>query len=169
MQSLIDSEGYRLISSEFNSNGYTYKFVEKIDNTWQIYSVYSPSCKKIIDYELVRFVRSEEYIIADNIVPKKWTYPTANMFGKHGFSCHCVAGCYRKHREVVKRELERGKEAVFELPRNKEFTVKDLCKELDLPYSAVYSKVKEVEDELKVVRIVKNKTGRDTKVYIYNV
>lgn len=167
MLPLIDSDGYRLVPQEFKSGGYIYKFVEKIDDDWQIYSVYSPNCEKVIDYELVRFTKSEEFVIAGNVITKKWNYPTANSFGKHGFSCHCVAGCYKKHREVVKRESERGQETVFELPQNKEFTVKDLCKELGLPYSAVYSKVKEVEDELKVVRVLKNKTGRDTKVYLY--
>lgn len=164
----FDSEGYRLVPLEFNSGGYTYKFVEQIDRDWRIYSTYSPTAKKIIDYELVRFVKSEEYTIAGNTVPKKWTYPTANMFGKHGFSCHCVEGCYRKHKEVLARAEEKAEpEAEIEIPRNKEFTVKELVKSLDLPYPKVYAKVREIESELTVVRLIKNKTGRDTKVYKY--
>lgn len=162
----FDSEGYRLVPLEFTSGGYVYKFVEQIDDDWRIYSAFSPTCKKIIDYELVRFVKSEEYVVAGNVVPKKWTYPTANMFGKHGFSCHCIEGCYRKHKEVLARAEEKAEpETEFQLPKNKEFTVKELSENLGLPYPKVYAKVREMEKDLIVVRTIKNKTGRDTKVF----
>lgn len=163
----LDSQGYRLVPLEFTSGGYTYKFVEQIDQDWRIYSAFSPASNRIVDYELVRFIKSEEYTIAGNTVPKKWTYPTANSFGKHGFSCHSVEGCYRKHKEILARAEEKSEpDDEIQIPRNKEFTVKGLAENLGLPYPKVYARVREIEPQLKVVRLIKNKTGRDTKVYI---
>lgn len=162
-----DSEGYRLCATEFKSGGYFYKFVEKLDEEWYIYSVYSPNCEKIIDYELVRLTKSEEFVIAGNVISKKWCYPTANAFGKNGFSCHCLAGCYRKYKEVLKRESERGQDGKFVIPRNKEFTAKELAAELGVSRYEIDKKIKSLGESVKIVSSIKNKMGKDTKVLMY--
>lgn len=159
----FDSEGYKLVPKEFKSGGYTYTFVKDLDSDWKIYSAYSPTANKIIDYELVKFTKSEEYIIAGNKVPKKWTYPTANAFGKNGFSCGCIDNCELKYKKLLNKA--KIVDYAFEIPKGKNFSIVELSESLGVPYSKIYVKLKELGDEIQLVKEVKNKKGRATKIY----
>lgn len=163
----FDSNGYKLVPLQFKSGGYTYTFVKKLDDRWQIYSAYSPSANKIIDYELVKFTKSEEYIIAGNKIPKKWTYPSANAFGKNGFSCRSIEGCESKHKKLLHQlKLESNSDSnSFEIPKDKNFSITELSEILGVPYSKIYVKLKELGDEIQLVKEIKNKKGRATKIY----
>jgi len=160
---LFDSDGYKLVPKKFNSGGYTYTFVKDLDSDWKIYSAYSPTANKIIDYELVKFTKSEEYIIAGNKVPKKWSYPTANAFGRNGFSCGTIENCESKYNKLLTKE--RPVDYMFDIPRNKNFSICELSENLGVPYSKIYTRLKELGKEIQIVHEIKNKKGRATKIY----
>ena len=163
----VDADGYKLVPKVFKLRNYTYTFVEDLNDIWKIYSVYSPTSDSIIDYELVKFTKSEEYQISGNTIPKKWNYPSDGAFGRTGFSCASIEACKKKYEMISKRITDRDKEEdEIDIPKNKEFTIKALSEELKLPYTKVYTKVREMESQLKIVREVKNKTGKPTKIYI---
>lgn len=162
----LDSEGYIKVRSQFNSGGYVYTFVEKLDANWQVYSVANPrNDNKVFDYELVHFTRSEEYKLGEAVIAKRWNYPTANAFGRNGFSLPTLENARRKWREVL--EYREHKEVEIKVPVNKEFTIKNLAAQLNVSYPKLYLTVKELGAKVKVVREIKNKKGKNTKVLVY--
>lgn len=165
---MTDPDGYQLVEKEFNFKGHTYSFLEDLGDNWHIYR--QSRDKLVISFELVHLERQEQYEIAGNVIPKKWNYPSAAHWGTRGFTYKTLKECYQKFDRLPAHIPQAVKEAktAFQIPKNKEFTVKDLAVELGLPYANIYAKVKEVQDRLTVVRTIKNKTGRDTKVYKYD-
>ena len=167
---MIDSEGYKLVEKKFSYHGYTYTFVEQLDKNWRIYAV-SNSSGKIFDYELVRFKKCEEREMAGNKIPKKWFYPTAPHFGIYGFSCQNLISARILHKKILKRKEEHDVEDIevkIELPINKEFMVKDLIKEKGYSRTNLDLLIKSLGNNIRVVREIKNKTGRDSKVLVYS-
>jgi len=163
----FDSDGYKMVSEKFKSGEYTYTFVKNLDDNWKIYSVYSPSSNRIIDYELVKFIKSEEYILHGVKVQKKLNYPKANAFGKNGFSCRSIAGCEFKLKQILKNKKEAESfDKNFQIPKGKKFSIKDLSDEYGVPYSKIYSAVKLLGDKVKKVSEIKNKKGKPTTIYL---
>ena len=124
---------------------------------------------QIFDYELVRFVKHEEYEIAGNKVSKRWFYPTAPHFGKDGFSCRSIKAAKILHQDILSRkEAPEVIEEPISLPINKEFMVKDLVKEKGYNRLKLDLLIKSLGDKVTVVRLVKNKFGKDSRVLVYN-
>lgn len=162
-----DSEGYRLVPLKFKQGGYVYEFVQQVDDQWRIYSVTNPQTEILIDYELVKFTRSEEYRLGDAVIPKKWNYPTANAFGRNGFSVRSISAALAKHRAVVQKGDDREKgESKIAIPVNEEFTITELAKKLGTSYYHVNMAVKALGDRVQRCRVITSARGRDTQVFI---
>jgi hypothetical protein len=145
--------------------------VEQLDDDWRIYSAANPrNNNHIFDYELVRFKKHEEYKMGGSVIPKGWSYPTANAFGRDGFSCPTLAAARRKYRELQEeRALTSEKTYSFSIPVNVPFSITKLAKELGVPYSRIYARVKELGKKVSIVKEIKNTRGKNTRIYINNL
>lgn len=127
----VDSEGYKLLELTFESKGYSFERVEDFKDGWLIYK---KSKGGNIKYELVKPHKNEEYIIHGSIVPKKWSYPGDNAFGRTGFDCVSLDRAHVKHKEIV--DKEKSEESAtqnkltrkLKVPNSKNFTVKEVKK-----------------------------------------
>ena len=122
----LDKDGYILIPNEFIEHGFNIKFVEDLGDNWRIYSRQKTGFLK---YELVKLKKQEEYIISNNVVPKKWKYPGYARFGFDGFELNTIEAARHKYKEILK--YKQGKQdradgiCDIDLP-DTEFTLKDL-------------------------------------------
>lgn len=122
-----DESGYYLLEEKFSSKGYDFEKVEDFKDGWLIYKKTKGNSVK---YELVKPHKNEEYTIHGNTVPKKWSYPGDNSFGRTGFDCISLDRAHVKHEEIVKSiTVETAKvDRKINIPKSKIFTVKDIKK-----------------------------------------
>lgn len=171
MISELDSEGYKTVAKSFNSGGYVYDFIEQLDENWRIYSVKNPrNNNQIFDYELVKFTKSEEYVLGESVIAKRWNYPTANAFGRNGFSLPSVKSCHRKHAELLQRAAEKSEvhePKSIQLPAGEEFTLKDLSAKIGVDIPDLSEYVKSLKEKVQKVGEKKNPRGRPSPVYVF--
>lgn len=107
----IDSDGYQLVEKEFIFKTHKYTFMEDLGGDWRIYCQTSKSSGQVISYELVKIKRQEEFTVAKVIVPKKWAYPSPEMWGTRGFTFKSIKDCYLKF-DKVQEESKSRKERI---------------------------------------------------------
>lgn len=171
---LTDSDGYLLLNDEFNSHGFDYHKIKDLNDSWKIFA----QCKnnRPISYELVNIKKVEEYEMAGNKIPKRWSYPGNSDWGKRAFTCISIDQCEEKFAELTNTDIPVEKEIKpkkikkplnIDIPIGKEFTIKQLAEESDVSYANIYAYVKFLGNKVKTVREVKNLRGKPTKILMY--
>ena len=161
---MTDKEGYQLVEKEFDFKGHNYLFLEELGDNWRIYRQLKG--KMVISFELVHLERQEQYEIAGNIIPKKWTYPSAAHWGDRGFTYKTLQECYLKFNKFSKKEAK--KTSIFNIPVNTKFTVKELAESLGVSRASLLLHIQGLGNKIKVVGEKKNIKGKDSKVLVYN-
>lgn len=105
----LDPNGYQLIEKEFTFKTHKYNFMEDLGDNWHIYCQTDKLSGKIYSYELVKLKKQEEYQMAGVTIPKKWTYPSAEMWGARGYTFKTVKECYTKFDELQRENISNAK------------------------------------------------------------
>lgn len=168
-----DKQGYLLLPEKFEFKGYSFEFVKNIGN-WKIYKKSKEDSHP--KYEIIKPIKQEEFNFRGNLLPKKWTYPGTNAFGRNGYDCISIERCEELYKNWILPREQKNEEKNDEVVKEKsdlvyskdKFTIKDLeILNKKLTYAQISVKLKEdlVQGKIKIVGEKENPRGRASKIY----
>lgn len=168
---LKDADGYQLLPAKFEWKGYSFTFIKNLGN-WKIYEKISNSTGNK-HYEIIKPQKQEEYVFHGSVIPKKYSYPGTNSFGRIGYDCISVARCEelyktwilpRENKNIEEYTNENG-DLVYPDGKFLKKDLKSLNKKLTISQISVRLKKDLQEAKIKIVGEKENKRGKNSIIY----
>lgn len=172
-KNLIDNK-YIPLDEQFVQKGHILTKIHDFQDGWMVYERKKESGNfTMVEYELVKPKKQEEYEIHGNTVKAKIAYPSEKSdWGRYGFTCMSLRRAINKHDEIIKENTERDnkehdiKEFKINLPKGNEFTIKEIWQN-NKGYT--YSDIcKWVKNNMVLCGIRKNKVGKPSNLFKKN-
>lgn len=162
-----DDDGYMLLPNEFTDRGFVFKLSMNIDAEWKIFQRYHSEHKDSVHYELVKILKQNEFKLGDNIISKRYKYPSSETWGYLGFTCHSRERATALYDELMKANIPE-KEVKMDFPKKKSFTIKDICSlNPSMEHDQVHNKIKTLLENgsIRIDGKKENKKGKPSTVY----